>query len=129
MIETVLRHCIVWEQRASSLLQDTVCLINEDALSDGNFNTLIPKIESHVPLLKSTIEAGLSLKFEFQVISKLQDAHCTLQWCFKALSFFDIIPTLEVSVISFSIVISLSEPSMDIFYWLNTILVFGVVGN
>lgn len=95
MLETVLGHCIVWEQKASSLLHDAVCLINEDALSEEISNTLIKKIECQLPLLKSTIEDGLSLKFEFQLISKLQDAHCTLQWCFKALSFSDVIPTLE----------------------------------
>lgn len=97
MLKTVERHCIEWEQSACSLLHDIVGLLNEDVACDGNFCSLIPKLGSQIHLLGSIIEAGVSLKFEFPAISKLQDAHSTLQWCFKVLSFSDLIPKLEVS--------------------------------
>ena len=96
MLQTILKQCMEWEQNACSLLNVAVSLLNTDVMPCGISGSLVSKIESQLLLLKSITQAGLCLKFEFAAMPKLQDACSTLQWCSKALSFWNVIPTLQV---------------------------------
>lgn len=95
MLQTVLKQCMEWEKDACSLLNDAVCLLDTDVMLCGISGSLVSKIENQVLLLESITQAGLCLKFNFAAIPKLQDACSTLQWCSKALSFWNVIPTLQ----------------------------------
>ncbi|XP_027080412.2 lysine-specific demethylase JMJ17-like [Coffea arabica] len=95
MLQTILKQCMEWEQNAYSLLNVAVSLLNTDVMPCGISGSLVSKIESQLLLLKSITQAGLCLKFEFAAMPKLQDACSTLQWCSKALSFWNVIPTLQ----------------------------------
>lgn len=103
MLQSVLEKCIQWEHAAFSLLENVECLLNTSDISDGSPCGLISEIERQVDTLESVTKAGFSLRFEFLVIPKLQDARSTLQWCFKALSFRAVSPALEVIIIFFCI--------------------------
>lgn len=96
MLQAVLRQCVEWQQNAHSLLDDTGCLLNNVVICSGTSSSLVSKIKHQVLSLECIIQAGLSLRIDFAVTSKLQDACSTLQWSFEALSFCDVIPTLEV---------------------------------
>ncbi|XP_057978320.1 lysine-specific demethylase JMJ17 isoform X2 [Malania oleifera] len=95
MIQTVLQNCLNWEHGACSLLQDLECLFSLNSISSGAANGLISKIERLVTAVESITKDGLSLGFDFKEIPRLQNAHSSLQWCYKALSFCPIFPSLE----------------------------------
>ncbi|XP_031125306.1 lysine-specific demethylase lid isoform X2 [Ipomoea triloba] len=95
LIQTLLDKCMKWKQDACSLLNDADCLLNVDVMGDQNFSSLSQKLEHQISLMESAIQAAHYLGFEFDMISKLQGACSTFQWCVKALSFSSTVPSIE----------------------------------
>ncbi|CAI9094044.1 OLC1v1029693C1 [Oldenlandia corymbosa var. corymbosa] len=93
MLQRVLENYTKWEANANSFLDDTVSLLDDNV--GLSTECLVLKIKHQLSSLESIVEAGLSFRLEFALISKLQDACSTLRWCFKALAFCDLIPTFQ----------------------------------
>ncbi|CAI9116908.1 OLC1v1018197C1 [Oldenlandia corymbosa var. corymbosa] len=80
---------MVWEERAKEVLSNEAKMSEfEDILSFEN--------QASSLIIRCIVEAGLSFRLEFALISKLQDACSTLRWCFKGLAVCDVIPALQV---------------------------------
>ncbi|CAH9137395.1 unnamed protein product [Cuscuta epithymum] len=87
--------CVEWEMHSYSLLNDADFLLNVAITGDDFFSSLIPKIEHLISSIECAIQAGDSLGFKFDMISKLQAACSTLKWCVEALSFSAMNPSIE----------------------------------
>ncbi|GAV57946.1 PHD domain-containing protein/ARID domain-containing protein/JmjC domain-containing protein/JmjN domain-containing protein/zf-C5HC2 domain-containing protein/PLU-1 domain-containing protein [Cephalotus follicularis] len=94
-LETVLKNCMEWENDAYSAMQDAGCLFDTSDIGDGICNGLVLKIESLVTKMECIIKAGLSFRYYFREIPKLQNACSMLQWCNKTLSFCSLAPCFE----------------------------------
>ncbi|VFQ70792.1 unnamed protein product [Cuscuta campestris] len=95
IIQKLLDQCTSWELDACSLLNDADTLLNADVIGDNIFSTLTPKLEHQISSIQRTVQAGHSLGFELDMISKLRGVCSTLKWCVKVLSFSASSPSIK----------------------------------
>ncbi|KVH95386.1 ARID/BRIGHT DNA-binding domain-containing protein [Cynara cardunculus var. scolymus] len=96
LLENVLHNYMELEHNACSALHDAESLLNILDVSEMS-SDLISKIEDQVAKMESIMKAELSLRFDFLVIPKLRETCAILHWCFKALTFRAVDPTLKVT--------------------------------
>ncbi|XP_024995655.1 uncharacterized protein LOC112528803 isoform X4 [Cynara cardunculus var. scolymus] len=94
LLENVLHNYMELEHNACSALHDAESLLNILDVSEMS-SDLISKIEDQVAKMESIMKAELSLRFDFLVIPKLRETCAILHWCFKALTFRAVDPTLK----------------------------------
>ncbi|XP_042755889.1 lysine-specific demethylase JMJ17 isoform X2 [Lactuca sativa] len=93
LLEDVLRNYIKWEHHACSALHDAESLLN---ILDVNLSyDIVFKLGDQITKMESIMKAEYSLRFDSVVIPKLQETCAILQWCFIALNFHAVDPTLK----------------------------------
>lgn len=98
MLETVLEKCEEWKNDACSFLEVAEGIFNMNDICNRIVNDITSKIEQLFTPIEFIIAAGIALQVDFVEIPKLQNACSRLRWCFKALSFCSIAPSLEVTL-------------------------------
>ncbi|KAK9094803.1 hypothetical protein Scep_026272 [Stephania cephalantha] len=85
LLEAILKKCKCWEDHAHALLECAEYLVDSHDFEDGLTDGLASKLEDLRNRIQSTIEAGISLGFDFSEISTLESAFSKLNWCFRVL--------------------------------------------
>lgn len=95
MLETVLEKCEEWKNDAYSFLEVAEGIFNMNDICNRITTDITSRIEQLFTPIEFIIAAGIALRVNFFEIPKLQNACSRLRWCFKALSFCSIAPSLE----------------------------------
>ncbi|XP_071692833.1 lysine-specific demethylase JMJ17 [Rutidosis leptorrhynchoides] len=95
LLENVLKNHIQWEYKAYSALNDAELLLDILDVGDDISSNLVPKIADQITKMESIMNAELKLHFDSRAVPKLQETCAIFRWCFKALNFRAVVPTLE----------------------------------
>ena len=95
LLEDVLEKYIKWEKHACCALNDAESLLNvlDVRLSSDH----ISKIGDQIAKMESIMKVDFSFRFDSHVVPKLQETCAFLHWCFIALNFHAVDPTLKVT--------------------------------
>ncbi|KAK9144894.1 hypothetical protein Sjap_004797 [Stephania japonica] len=103
LLEAILKKCKCWEDHSHALLECAEDLVDSHDFEDGLTDGLVFKLEDLCNRIQSTIEAGISLGFDFSEIPTLESAFSKLNWCFKALFLCSGAPLLEMIKVPFPV--------------------------
>ncbi|KAI3710834.1 hypothetical protein L2E82_40628 [Cichorium intybus] len=95
LLKDVLQNYMQWEHHVCSALHDAELVLNILDVSDEISSVLISKIGDRIGKMESLLKSEFSVCFDSVVIPKLQETCAILCWCFMALNFHAVDPSLK----------------------------------